>query len=476
MPTYMAIRREFRAGAALDPAILSAIDRVASSPRLGSCAQAWDPRAGGDPRAIVTTPADLDEVRHALGPAHACFHLEHEILHRPQGAPRAKQVTLSIEVRSEGDVLRSALVVLLGSRAGGAFAASARTDELGRATLAMPRDLHEARLVVHPVTGHWTMTSGIDGGAVEIECPPLPEADRGLGWWHAALGIDEPDPEAGKGVRIGVIDTGFDRNEALGHVVRVGPKGADDAAEHGTHVLGIIGARPVRDGYGFLGVAPGAALLSVAVDVDDGGADQAEISHALDRLSKGEAVDLINLSMASRERSGIVSDRVLDVYESGTLCICAAGNQAEAVGWPARDDVAIGVSAIGRPDRYPRGSIAARACPVSAAGEHGYAFASFSCRGEGINCCGPGVGVISTIPRALGAGGRPWAAMNGTSMAAPAVCGALAVLLARRPQYLAMPRDGRRADLAARVLREACRSVGLLPPFEGAGMPRVSGP
>ena len=58
-------------------------------------------------------------------------------------------------------------------------------------------------------------------------------------------------------------------------------------------------------------------------------------------------------------------------------------------------------------------------------------------------------------------------------MACPAVCGALAVLLAADPDYPTLPRDSSRAAQARSILRKACREIGLDAEFEGSGVPTL---
>ena len=98
--------------------------------------------------------------------------------------------------------------------------------------------------------------------------------------------------------------------------------------------------------------------------------------------------------------------------------------------------------------------------------------ASFSCYGPEVDAAGPGVGILSTVPERhrLKA---PRAEMSGTSMASPAVCGALAALLGNDKSYKTLPRDSSRATAARSILRKACREIGLDATFEGYGVPTV---
>jgi subtilisin len=63
--------------------------------------------------------------------------------------------------------------------------------------------------------------------------------------------------------------------------------------------------------------------------------------------------------------------------------------------------------------------------------------------------------------------------MDGTSMASPAACGALAVILFRDQAYQALPRNAARSKRAVLVLAQHCQPFGLPVKFEGRGLPKV---
>lgn len=86
---------------------------------------------------------------------------------------------------------------------------------------------------------------------------------------------------------------------------------------------------------------------------------------------------------------------------------------------------------------------------------------------------GPGVCIVSSVPKRHELV-TSRAALPGTSMADPAVCGALAVLLARDSDYLSLPRDATRATKARPILRKACREIGFNDEFEGMACRRSS--
>src|SRR5262249_25874873 len=153
---------------------------------------------------------------------------------------------------------------------------------------------------------------------MRVALPALPR--RGpVAWWHHAVGVGRYVPALGEGIRVGVVDTGLGPHPYLQHAKRVGAivrgvldESADatnDVAEHGTHVAGIIGARPT-DLQDFAGIAPGADLVAIRVypgggapGAEAGSATNGDIAEAITRLSEQEHCDIINLSSGGLMRS-----------------------------------------------------------------------------------------------------------------------------------------------------------------------------
>jgi subtilisin len=301
-----------------------------------------------------------------------------------------------------------------------------------------------------------------------------------IAWWHRLLGVTTYEARRGRGVRIGVADTGLGAHPNLSHIHdlgaalqgRIDPHAGADCASHGTHVCGILGSRPQQAGE-FGGFVPGAEIFSIRVFSKGMDTTQADIALGLDELVRHD-VDLVNMSLGSTEPSRILHDALRSAFDQGTLCLCSAGNSSAAVDWPAAFKETAGVSAVGHVGWGPPQSTA-RACAPRNPGLYGRQdvfFASFSCFGAGITCTGPGVGIISTVPPTA-AVAAPFASMDGTSLASPCACGALAAILSRLRSWRALPRNETRAHTARLALERHSRDLGLDMRHQGTGVVRI---
>ena len=445
-------------------------------------------------RRVVVFEADPVEVSAKAASLPADVMLEPEILHFPiaavagmQAAPMVDltaagpQVTFTVFITGGGAPLFGATVILFAlDQFNGQHEIHQITDRAGTAALSVASTLRPAAVVVLPAGGFWSMVARNPGNGIAIDCPPIDDVGP-LDWWHTALGIQQFDLQRGAGIKVGVIDTGAGPNGCLSHVTSAGsfidgghdPLGGADVDSHGSHVSGTIGARPVSATQRG-GVAPGVTLIAARVfPGPDAGASQADIANAIDDLSRGRGVDLINMSLGAPTPSTIELDAIRDALQRGTLCVCAAGNDGGAVGWPAAFDETVAVSAIGLKNTAPAGSLSAGRVPMdpSKLGTQNLYLANFSNFGSLVDCCAPGVGIIATVPERFGLT-QPYAAMDGTSMASPVACGALAVLLADSPSYRSLT-GAARTEEARAILRTNSRSIGLAAVFQGGGMPQV---
>ena len=297
---------------------------------------------------------------------------------------------------------------------------------------------------------------------------------------HLTTRMDGSGP-LGIGVRVGVVDSGVDAGHPdlqqaisggrcfvlgennLDYGPSNGPKGG-----HGTHVAGIIAGRGLSNGVP--GVAPGAELRSYRVfpKADATGASNAAIINAI-RAAVDDECDIVNLSLGgnSAKEDG-VRDAVDFAWQNGVVCIAAAGNGGrKTVTFPARHPNAIAVSAVGKESLIPPGAEDHQyvALPRAQTDEDVF-LAGFSNVGPQIDFAGPGVWIVSTVP------GGGYAAMSGTSMAAPAISGFAAVVLSRASGILTQRRNAERAEAIFRLLVGRARPYGFGSfDFEGYGVP-----
>jgi len=503
MPQYVLVNR--RSGLFNETAKLASRASVAETMSLLTSARVVADHKPPDPsaRQVVLLDADADQVAalratldadsilepvvrrnlHLLTP----IELRPAVPYTATAAMVARAGKYTVRVTAGGKPLASREVILyLRDPGGGVQITKVQTDAKGKLTHALPSGYQVAFVEPIPYSGYWIMLVGAPPSGSTIDCVPIAKAGPGgKGWWHDAMHIDLKKKNRGAGIRVGVIDTGCGPHPNLKHVTLVGafidgkvlpPAEGADIGEHGTHSTGIIGAQPSKAGD-YAGVAPGCRLFHARVfkgEEPGQGPSQADIINAVDSLSRDHQCDLINMSLGGGPKSAAEEDAIRDAAERGTLCICSAGNSNGPIEFPAAYSECAAVSAIGRVGWAPPGTYSADNRPREAAkmGKDNLFLAAFSCFGPTLACAAPGVGIVSTVPDTKGHKGL-YMEMDGTSMASPAACGALAVILANDAKYRATPRDLSRTKRALQLLAQHCVPFGLPVKFEGRGLPEV---
>lgn len=269
-------------------------------------------------------------------------------------------------------------------------------------------------------------------------------------WWYTALNHDFAP---GKDTIVAVIDTGVDythedlaANMWINEAELNGTPGVDDDGNgiiddiygadmtatgakggnpmddngHGTHVAGIIGMSP--NGVGGVGLAYGTKIMAIKAGQSTGTFSSSSIAKAIDYAHMMGA-DVINMSFGGTSKSYLIETALEDAF-SDCVLVASAGNNgrpttdADTALYPKREDIypagytyVLGVMAT---DRYGR-------------------LASFSNwdYNPNANCeyelTAPGVDIYSTLP------GNRYAKWNGTSMAAPCVSAAAAIIRSNYP-------------------------------------------
>jgi subtilisin family serine protease len=224
-------------------------------------------------------------------------------------------------------------------------------------------------------------------------------------------------------VTVAVVDTGVEAaHEDLAGVVLPGwdaiadaPGATTDVYGHGTHVAGIVAA-VAGNGVGGSGAAAGVRILPVRVLDDAGQGWSSTIADGI-RWAADHGADVINLSLGGTTPSGVY-DAAIDyaVNVRGVVVVASAGNDYQS----------------GNPMEYPASDPDAIAVGASTASG---ARASFSSTGGYVALAAPGSSILAPCPPGgqICGGASGYTRLSGTSMAAPFVSAAAALLRAARP-------------------------------------------
>jgi subtilisin family serine protease len=259
---------------------------------------------------------------------------------------------------------------------------------------------------------------------------------------HAVHAVPVWSRYTGSGVTVAVIDSGVKgsvanlRGRVLAGVDMVDPRRSNGwhdvvaAGGHGTGVASIIAG--TGRGNGVYGVAPQAVILPVRIVNDRGHSPDARVGVAI-RWAVDHGADVINLSLgtSSDGRQAISgknrrAEHAATRYavQQGVIVVAAAGNDGpDNTGkvYPAAFPQVIAVGGTNR------------------SGEHA---AEFSERGAWVDLAAPAVDVWNTNTN----GSRGIAL--GTSLASPAVAGAVALMLSANP------------DLSPSAVRRLLKATG----------------
>ena len=294
---------------------------------------------------------------------------------------------------------------------------------------------HYVRVIPHTVVQQEESVKEVPKGVELIQAPKI---------W---------DETKGKGIKVAVLDTGCDVNhpDLKERIIggrnftdddKSNPEIYEDYNGHGTHVAGTIAAQ--ENDAGVVGVAPEADLLIVKV-LNRNGSGQYEwiikgIHYAID-----QGADIISMSLGGPVDVPELYKAVKAAVGKNILVVCAAGNEGDGddstdeFAYPGCYNEVISVGAINL-DRDP---------------------SEFTNSHNEVDCVAPGEEILSTHLNGK------YATLSGTSMAAPHVSGALALI-----KVVATQQFGRKLsepELFAQLIKRTV-PLGNSPKLEGNGL------
>lgn len=283
-------------------------------------------------------------------------------------------------------------------------------------------------------------------------------------------GMNDPkgNPITGSGIRVAIVDTGIDYTHPdLGGCFGESCKVIDgydfvnddndpmDDFGHGTHVAGIVAANGKA-----LGVAPEVSLLAYKACDSYGYCQMSDVLASLESAMDpdedpltNDSAHVVNISLgAPEEPSAIFNQAVDNAVDSGIVIVVSAGNYG--TNYDSLNSLGFAENAI-----------------TVAASDKNDQLASFSSRGlsrrypEIIkpDITGPGVYISSTVPLKEEELGSPdgYLPLSGTSMSAPHISGAAALLNQLHPDWS--------PETIKTNLMNTAKDLGLSPYEQGTG-------
>ena len=252
----------------------------------------------------------------------------------------------------------------------------------------------------------WDTTTGSDDVVVGV-------IDSGVDYTHQDLAGQMWTNGAEDGGAPGVDDDGNGwADDVHGVDCRNNDGNPMDDHGHGTHVAGTIGAA-ANNGAGVAGVNWDVSIMALKFLSASGSGYTSDAVECL-YYAINNGAHLTNNSWGGGGYSTALYNAINAAKSADQLFVAAAGNSGANIDSSAH---------------YPSSYNLPNVVSVAATGTTD-ARASFSSYGaSSVDLAAPGVGILSTIP------GNGYDSWNGTSMAAPHVAGAAALVLAHEPSF-----------------------------------------
>jgi serine protease AprX len=254
----------------------------------------------------------------------------------------------------------------------------------------------------------------------------------------------------GAGVGVAVLDTGVFPNADLGSRLVYNASFAPDVdvydhSGHGTHMAGIIAGNGTNSAGQYMGVAPGANIISVKVAEPDGTTDVSVVIDGLQWIASNAAtynIRVVNLSFGTDGAQSYLLDpldfAVEQIWNSGIVVVVAAGNRGPNAGTISKpgDDpymITVGAADLGPTSANSDDTVA----PFSSRGPTQDGFAK-------PDLVAPGISIVSDRdPGSWIDTGHPLARVgdyyfkgSGTSQATAVVSGTVALMIQADPTLM----------------------------------------
>lgn len=286
------------------------------------------------------------------------------------------------------------------------------------------------------VRAHMIMTSSSISSSPDVTANSASQIPWGVERIHAPKVWEQT---RGKSVKVAILDTGISPHPNLniaGGINTIQSNGSPyDNNGHGTHVAGII-ASTGKNGM-IYGVAPEIKLYAIKALDKNGEGYVSDIIEGLEWCIRNR-MNVVNMSLGLNSGNEALHAMIKQVHRKGIVMVASAGNEGQSsnkIDYPASYTEVIAVAATDKQDRI----------------------AAYSSNGKGIEVAAPGSDILSTNNK------EGFTVNSGTSMAAPHVSGAVALLLANHPKI--SPRLARYA-----LMRTATSLKGFQRGAQGAGL------
>lgn len=264
---------------------------------------------------------------------------------------------------------------------------------------------------------------------------------------YASRAWNTPPYLQGKGITVAVVDSGINKAHADIQERVVAEKsfrftsGTGDAFGHGTFVAGVIAGNGTSGNGNYIGIAPQASLLNVKVSGPLGEAIESDVIAGLQWIYEQKStykIRVVNLSINSAIEQSYHKSPLAAACEilwfNGIVVVASSGNNGSGKLYPpANDPFIITVGAI---DEMGTATSADDSVPAfSAFGVTKDGFAKPDLVAPGRYIIGPlasSVSLLALLHRS-NVVSQNYFMMSGTSVSAPIVSGAVALLLEDEP-------------------------------------------